>query len=162
MKKFLVTVVATFLVMSTTSVMAQGYKHKYRGHQGQYKHHNNYKHGGHHYKQGGHRYKHRSGHNSDNGAYLAGGLILGSILTHSYNNSHYSRPSYHTSYRTTYSEPVVKRRVIYSTRVIEPPSEPINKGRQFYKDLAGNCFEIFHSTQGDELKKELPQEDCHW
>ncbi len=155
MKKLLVALVSGLMVFGTNSVMAYGNHYKHPGYYGHKKHQGYYGHGGHR--------KHHRGHNSHNAAYLAGGLILGSIIAHSYHNHHYShRPAYRVVHRSSYHEPVVRRQIIYSTRVYEPHPEQIISGRHFYQDLEGNCYEILRSDEGDELKKQLPEETCNW
>ncbi|MEM7077278.1 MAG: hypothetical protein AAF513_01505 [Pseudomonadota bacterium] len=93
----------------------------------------------------GHRHYYRDRHHSRRAAYLAGGLILGGLLTHSYHRAH---------------EPVVVResRVIrsgggrYDTRV----------SRRLFRDRDGNCFERTTNRNGEELLAELDRAECAW
>jgi hypothetical protein len=130
-------------LISASTVMAGGHKYKHAGWHGHHKQH--------------HFYRHR-GHNSHNGAYLVGGLILGSIIA----NNYHSHQSYRVVHHSTYREPVSRGQVVYSTRVIEPHHETAVTGRNLFRDLQGNCFEIHRSDEGDELKEQLPEEACYW
>jgi len=104
---------------------------------------------GHHYRHGGHHYRHGH-HHSDGGAYLAGGLILGSLITHAvYNNRAYR-----------YDEPyVVERRVVR-----RPATVPTDRSvsRRLFRDRNGNCFERVYTPAGDEVMQELDPQQCAW
>ena len=144
MKKIFTALISAIFVIGATTAMAGGNKYKHSGWHGHHKQHYSYRH---------------RGHNSHNGAYLVGGLILGSIIANNYHRSH---QSYRVVHHSTYHEPVSRRQVIYRTRVVEPEAETAATGRQLLRDLEGNCFEIHRSDEGDELKEQLPEEACHW
>ena len=100
---------------------------------------------GHGYGHGGHHY--RGGHHSSHGAYLAGGLLLGSIIAH----------SYHTRHAPVYAPVVAQRTVVH-----EPVVVTRKPTRRLFRDRNGNCFERTTSTQGDEMMVELDPAECAW
>ena len=123
-------------------------------HAGGYKHYKHYGHGYHH----GH-YRHRRHKHSNKGAYLAGGLIIGSLLTHAYHrnndryyNDRYYNDRYEVRERRAYREPVVVRREVVR-------AEPV---RTLFRDRNGNCYERHYNRGGDEVLSELPPEACYW
>lgn len=99
---------------------------------------------GHHYR-GGHYYRH---HHSHNGAYLAGGLILGSLITHAYMSQ--PRPEPYYGDRTV---------VVQAPAVVQ--SAPI-AGRHLLRDRYGNCYEKNYNDRGDEILVELDPVECEW
>jgi len=108
------------------------------------------------------------GYGSNNGWYFLGGMLLGGLLTHSYNSSRYST-TYASYPRTTYYQPypVVEKRIVYSAPVVQttrvarsaPQSQAV---RRLHRDLEGRCYEIKFNDSGDELRFELPPSDCDW
>lgn len=118
-----------------------------RGH-----HYDGYGHHGYGYGYGyRHGYGHRR-HHDHSGAYLAGGLIVGSLLTH----------AWHRSYEPRYYEP----RVYTSSRVIvERPARVVRRtttvSRHLFRDRDGNCFEKRYRA-GEELMTELDPRECDW
>lgn len=154
---------SALLAMVATSAHAGGPGHGYRGHDG-YSNSRGY----------GHRYgrsvRYNRGYNrgyrhgrrfrsSNRGAYLAGGLILGSVITHAL-----TRPQYQervVEYRT---EPAVTGTRRYETRSYdaraEAPTGAIS--RRLFRDRDGNCYERETNANGDELLIELPERDCDW
>lgn len=130
------------LVVATTAgftapAEAGGYYGK--GHHGYYGGHRGYRH---------HGYRHRS-HSSHRGAYLAGGLILGSLITHAYHRSH---------------QPHVQERYVVreSSVVHEPRVISRSTGRRLFRDRNGDCFERTTTRNGDELLLELDPSECAW
>lgn len=103
----------------------RGYRHGYR--------HNRY----------ARHYRHRRHH--DRGLYLAGGLILGSVITHALHERH---------------EPVVHRRV--RTRVSGAVMDDAAISRRLFRDRDGNCFERTYTRAGDEVLSELDPSACAW
>ena len=149
MKTFALAVLT--LCMASAAVPAQAGN----GHRGHGYDHRGWGHGGHYYRGGG---GHRSHHNH-NGAYLVGGLILGSVLTSAYhraNDRDYYEPYpvTRTVYRTVPSR-VVSHEVIREVNV--PPA-----GRTLFRDRHGNCFERNYNDDGDEVLYELDPSDCDW
>jgi hypothetical protein len=87
-------------------------------------------------------YHHNNNNNSDWPAYLAGGLIVGALLTNVYNNSQPSAYSYPQS----------------------APAAPIGsvQGRHLLRDLNGKCYERQTDANGNEMRTELPPSECNW
>ncbi|HTO57125.1 MAG TPA: hypothetical protein VMJ74_04990 [Pseudomonadales bacterium] len=75
-------------------------------------------------------------------AYLAGGVILGALLTNMFQGS---RP---TAY--------------YDNSQPTPPSAPQAQGRRLFRDANGNCYERQTDSYGNELSNELPPSACNW
>lgn len=97
-----------------------------------------------------HHYRHRSG--GDRAAYLAGGLILGSVITHAL-----TRPRYETRSYDRHSHSYHETRVIReSSRAQTQPS------RRLFRDRDGNCYERISDAGGDELLISLPASECAW
>jgi len=94
---------------------------------------------------GGHHHDHFSG-----GSFL-GGLVLGSVLTHSA-----SRPSH--VYRSPVSRSTTVK-VIRRTPIVTGSS---SSGRRLLKDLSGRCWEIFTEANGDESRTELDPSACEF
>ncbi len=126
-------------------------------------HGNGHGYGGHGY--GGHGYGHSSyirpyygsrhgHHNSHNAEYLIGGLALGAILTSSY----YRTPRYIESgyYETQRAVSYPAERIVYRS------AAPAVAGRRLLRDLEGRCWEKQLDDRGDELRIELPAEECDW
>ena len=89
-----------------------------------------------------HHRRHR--HHSRRGAYLAGGLLLGSIITH----------AYHRANHPHYNERVRERRVVRS--------EPHEVTRRLFRDRNGNCFERTQNSRGAQVLIELDPGECAW
>ncbi len=112
-------------------------------------------HGGHHYNRYyGHHYRdnyyygyqrHHRRHDNT-AAYIAGGLVLGSLLTHSFDR--------HPSTRYTTDDYVSRRSVVSDNNR--------RVSRRLYKDRQGNCFEKTYTSAGDELLSELDPNQCAW
>lgn len=141
-----VLITAVTLLLSGFSAPAQaGYKHHYRyaGHYDYhpYRYHN----------RRGYRYRHGRYHrhrHSNRGAYLAGGIALGALLSH----------AYHTPrYRSTHDGYVVREVVRDRPVVVRQGSIT----RRLFRDRDGNCFER-QLQGGEELLIELPASDCNW
>ncbi|MEM1228918.1 MAG: hypothetical protein AAGI15_00145 [Pseudomonadota bacterium] len=89
---------------------------------------------------------------SNRGAYLAGGVILGSVITHALT-------------RPRYSERVVEYRSttpVYQDRRVVVDQEPQRVSRRLFRDRDGNCYERETTPAGDDLLIELPDRDCDW
>jgi len=123
-----------FLALAA-SVPAQagGYRGHYYGH--------GYGHGGYYYR------GHHGHHGGDDGAYLVGGLILGSLITHAV----MSRPA-------PYYE---ERAVVVQQAPVVVQAAP-QSGRHLLRDRNGNCFEKNYNNRGDEVLVELDPAECSW
>jgi hypothetical protein len=89
----------------------------------------------------------------DAGDFL-GGLVVGSLLTSSYqSNREYDRVVYRSAPVTRTREVVVNRSPIATT----PRS-----GRKLLRDLQGNCFEISRNGLGDEVRVEIDPGLCEF
>jgi len=87
-------------------------------------------------------YQHHNNNNhSDWPAYVAGGLIVGALLTNAYNKSQASN-----GYYAPQSAPVA----------------PSGQGRRLLRDINGNCYERQTDSAGNELRTELPPSECNW
>ncbi|HET6471698.1 MAG TPA: hypothetical protein VFG38_07630 [Pseudomonadales bacterium] len=75
-------------------------------------------------------------------AYLAGGVILGALLTNMFQGS---RP---TAY--------------YDNSQQTPPNTSPGQGRRLFRDANGNCYERQTDGYGNELSNELPPAACNW
>ncbi len=128
------------------SAVRHGYRDNYRhrGYRNDYRHHNSY-------------YRSHRRHSNNDAAYLIGGLVLGSVITHAVTNRYDSPRRYNT-----YSN----REVVYvnqpQTVRTYSTSAPAVQGRRLYRDLDGNCFERLNDAAGNELLQELPEGACEW
>jgi hypothetical protein len=107
---------------------------------------------GHHYRHGGHHY---SGHSSHEGAYLAGGLILGSLIGNAYYRN--QQPYYEPYYQPYYGR---RATVVVDAPVVTRSSSRIS--RRLLRDRDGNCFEKHYNDNGDEIMAELDPSECAW
>lgn len=136
-KLMLFTTVMLLGVTVAQPAFADKGRHGYHGHS--YKHYRHHdRHYNRHYRHG---YRHRR-HHRDRVAYLAGGLVLGSIITHALHRPH---------------EPVVSRRV-YRDRVYVDSGST----RRLLRDVDGNCYEREYNRRGDEILIALPDSACAW
>lgn len=125
-------------------------RHDYGGH-GNYGGYNDYGYndygGGRHYGSHGRRHGREA-------LFLAGGLIVGSVLTNAYHNSYERRVVRQPVYRDVVydSSPIVR-----STQVIRQ-----SQGRRLFRDRNGDCFERTTSANGEELLIELDRSTCAW
>jgi len=90
---------------------------------------------------------HNNDNHSDWPAYLAGGLIVGALLTNAYNQSQANVYSYpQASYPQT------------------APATPMGsvQGRHLLRDLNGKCYERQTDANGNEMRTELPPSECNW
>ncbi len=122
------------------------------------------------YDRRGYRYSRRD--RSDNrGAYLIGGLVVGSLITHAITNNrndrnhdrhydrHYdSRQDRHTS--RTYDRS--KSYTTYSTGGSARDAGEAPVSRRLFRDAQGNCFERQTGPDNQELLIDLPAEECSW
>ncbi|MFK7912875.1 MAG: hypothetical protein AB8B93_03085 [Pseudomonadales bacterium] len=93
------------------------------------------------------RYHYRQRSRSNRGAYLAGGILLGSVITHAL-----TRPR-HERHGDSYHE----------TRVIrETANQSSAPTRRLFRDRDGNCFERATDQQGNEVLIGLPDSECAW
>ncbi|NOX49013.1 MAG: hypothetical protein GXP16_00540 [Gammaproteobacteria bacterium] len=127
------------------------YSGHYGGHHGGYYggHHGGYynRHYSHSYRDNyyyGYRRHHRRYDNT--AAYIAGGLVLGSLLTHTFDR--------HPSTLYTTNEFNGRRTVVSDNNR--------RVSRRLYKDRQGNCFEKTYTPAGDELLSELDPNQCAW
>ena len=98
---------------------------------------------------GGYRHRRHRGHNR--GAYLAGGVVLGALLSHAIH------PTHHSYRRSRYDDDYVIRRVVRE----QPVNRSSNVTRRLYRDRDGNCFQ--RKQQNDEeLLIELDPSECAW
>lgn len=104
----------------------------------------------HHYDRG-----HRRNRNNE-GLYLLGGVLVGSLVTHAI---HESRRSWQPVYRETVYE---SGPVIRSTRVIRSDVTRGAEGRRLFRDRNGDCFERTTSAYGEEVLVEIDRESCAW
>lgn len=93
------------------------------------------------------RYHYRQRSRSNRGAYLAGGILLGSVITHALTQPRYERrpDSYHES------------RVIRETT-----RQSVTPSRRLFRDRDGNCFERALDERGNEVLIDLPDSECAW
>ena len=144
MHKLKVIAVCAGLVLSTSATQAvagpshHGYRH-FTGHAPHYRHYRHYRH-------------HRHGHHSNRGAYLAGGIILGSVLTHAL--TRHRHHEYHDPYYEQETR-VIRHGPSYTRRSAEPV-------RRLFRDRDGNCFEKQYNDRGDEILLELDPAECAW
>ena len=128
---------------------------------------------------GSHRY-------SNAGAYIAGGLLLGSWIS-SYNRgygSSYNRydpyysgsysydrynsyePYYSSSYPRTnvqyYRSTPVEPTIVYREKIVSDGVAREDHEPHLLKDMEGDCFEVSYSSSGQELRLQVPQEQCQW
>jgi len=87
-------------------------------------------------------YHHNNDNHSDWPAYLAGGLIVGALLTNAYN----------ASQTNAYPYPQAA------------PASPVGsvQGRHLLRDLNGKCYERQSDANGNEMRTELPPSECNW
>lgn len=125
-------------------------RHDYGGH-GNYGGYNDY---GYNDYGGGRHYGSHGRHHGREALFLAGGLIVGSVLTNAYHNSYERRVVRQPVYRDVVydSSPIVR-----STQVIRQ-----NQGRRLFRDRNGDCFERTTSANGEELLIELDRSTCTW
>ena len=161
MKVLAAVIIGSSLMLATVPTLAGGRDHRgghYRSHDS---YHNSY---GRHYRRAydypyyRHRGRHHRHHHSNDAAYLIGGLALGAILTSTY----YSTPRYaRTDYYPSRPSRPSRRIVSYPTeRVVVRQS--LTPGRHLLRDLDGRCWEKRRNDRGEELRVELPAEDCDW
>ena len=97
----------------------------------------------------------------DAGDFL-GGLVVGSLLTSSYQSSRdYGRVVYRSTPVTRTREVVVDRSSVSRTVSSATPRAQGN-GRRLLRDLNGNCFEITYNGAGDELRQEIDPSLCEF
>lgn len=145
---------------------AGGHRDGYYGKHGGYSHHRGYNRGYHRgydrayhrgYKRGyRHHGRHYRRHHDRNAAYLLGGIVLGSVITHAVSAPRYHRPAYSHRDVVVVDRPTTVR----SYRTPVSTSAPI--GRSLYRDIDGNCFERRSDADGNELLEELPAAACDW
>ncbi len=89
----------------------------------------------------------------DAGDFL-GGLVVGSLLSSSYQSS---RDYERVVYRST---PVTRTREVVVSRRAAAPSP--GTGRKLLRDLNGNCYEISRNSAGDEVRAEIDPAMCEF
>lgn len=101
------------------------------------------------------RHYQRTRYSGDAG-YFVGGLVLGSLLTYP---RYTPAPIERVVYR---SEPVVRTREVVVVNQPTRVSAPVATGRRLLRDLDGDCFERFVDEAGDEIRVQLPAEECQF
>lgn len=102
----------------------------------------------------------RYSRNDRRGAYLIGGLVVGSLITHAITNN---RNNYRDERHTTR---VYDRSNSYSTYnssgrdASREREAPVS--RRLFRDAQGNCFERQTGPDNQELLIDLPAEECRW
>ena len=126
---------------------------------------------------------------SSSGAFFTGRFFLGSRLGSynpydsyyygSYSNSNYNRGynsnrhnniyrgSYYnngfsTSSTRYYRSAPVEPTVIYREKIVSDATTRDAKESYMLRGLEGNCFEITYSASGQELRLQVPPEQCEW
>ena len=122
-----------------------------RGH-GHYRHYDRHYGHGHHYDRHyrhGHHYKHKHKRRGDNDeiAYLLGGLVVGSVLTHVL-----TAPSRQAAPQSYYAPAYTPA----------PRTTTVTSGRRLFRDIDGNCFERHVDGRGREVLSALPAWECDW
>ncbi|MEZ5595463.1 MAG: hypothetical protein R3E84_03585 [Pseudomonadales bacterium] len=139
-------VVAATLLLTATALPAQA-GHRNHGWQGHGYHHSGYR-----APYYGYRSSHH--HHGDRGAYLVGGLLVGSLLAGAWYDNYYAP--------RVVSQPVY-REVVYDTTPLVRSTRVIREeGRRLFRDRNGNCFERSLSANGDDLLVELDPAECAW
>jgi len=106
-------------------------------------------------------YQHKNNNNhSDWPAYLAGGLIIGALVTHAYDQSHPSTSYYSSASTSSYSSP--PSTTSYSSPASTSYSGGSAQGRRLLRDINGNCYERQTDSAGNEMRTELPASECNW
>jgi hypothetical protein len=146
-----ITIFAAIVLMllgTSQSAFADNGRHYRGGHEGK-AHHNRHanRHGGRRYDQrynrhNRHAYRHDRHRNNDRGAYLMGGIVLGSILTDLFHRQ---------------DDRQVTRRVISEPVVVDPAYS-----RRLIRDRSGNCFEKSYDRDGNEEVFEVSPAECAW
>lgn len=131
--------VATAALLASAPAAAGGrgngyYDHPGYGHGYGYGKHRGYDRHYHHHR------KHRRGRGND-GAYLLGGIVIGSLLTHAL-----------TAPPRAYAAPPPQTVRYYDAA----------PARRLFRDINGNCFERRDDGYGRELLVELPYRECAW
>lgn len=157
---------ALALLTVAPAAQADGYRngHHYdRGYSRGYDRHNRRYHRGyrgynrhnfrHSYRQG---FRHGRYRRSDrNGAYLLGGLVVGSLITHAIHNNRDDRRYEQRTER--YYDP---NKSYSATRAAQTTDAPVS--RHLFRDAQGNCFERQTGPDNQELLIDLPAEECRW
>ena len=143
----------------------RGYNRSYNRHHNRrhYRRHGFRHHG---YNHRGYRYGRHSRHDN-RGAYLIGGLVVGSLITHAItNNRNHYRDEYRNDHRLERrSSNSYDRNKSYSTYATGPSARGTNEApvsRRLFRDAQGNCFERQIGSDNQELLIDLPAEECRW
>ncbi len=112
------------------------------------------------YRHGTRHYRHRR-HRGNDGAYLIGGLVVGSLITHAI---HSSRNDGYRSRNRTYNDGYYERRrsTTYDRGYNNRTVEDSRVSRRLFKDAQGNCFERVQRSGGQEDLIELSPSECNW
>ena len=146
------------LLSAAPAAQADGYRngHHYdRGFDRSFRHnrrgYRDYRRG---YNRHGYRYN-RYRRSDRRGAYLLGGLVVGSLITHAIHNN---RNDHRVERRTErYYDP---SKSYSATRASSDSQAPIS--RRLFRDAQGNCFERRTGPDNQELLIDLPAEECRW
>ncbi len=93
---------------------------------------------------------------------IVGGIVLGSLITNSLNNSYRDYRGYDRVERVVYRSPSTVStgpRKVYTSERREPPP---TSGRRLLRDLEGRCYEIARNDAGDEVRTELDPTVCDY
>ena len=86
-------------------------------------------------------------HDHDEVAYLVGGLLLGGVLTHVYDQSqHYAAPAPGA----------------YPGGAASSGAYPSDNSRRLVRDQSGNCFESVYDSSGAEMRTPVSPTQCNW
>lgn len=106
----------------------------------------------------------------------SGGYYNSGYYSNRYYNSPYNNTQYNNVYRGSYynngfpsstgvryyrSAPV-EPTVIYREKIVSDSTARDAKESHMLRDLEGNCYEITYSASGQELRLQVPREQCQW
>lgn len=93
------------------------------------------------------------------GAYLLGGLVVGSLITHAIVNS---RRDHQQERHTSHSYDRNRSYSTYSAGRDTGRNNEAPVSRRLFRDAQGNCFERQTGPDNQELLIDLPAEECRW
>ncbi|MEJ2445122.1 MAG: hypothetical protein P8Y42_16995 [Exilibacterium sp.] len=151
----------SILIASLAAVPVQaGGRHHHGYYSGHHSHHwrghrNRHDFGRHHYR------RHRRHHNHD-GAYLLGGILIGSLLTHSNDRYSYRERHYYYPGRTVYRNTAVDGPVIDPESTASGTQAGVEEVVEhiLLQDRDGNCFVVTEKDDGTELRRQIDSGAC--